>query len=175
MRMSIRTIWECVWYSLLVSVANQTQFEHLLLAFPGYLLLVFPGYLVLVFLVSIEQKLANFIKRCWTFLVAALVAIYNPNVHKLLFLHHCREQAKLLLISALEFVSNPFIKVCLGLPKDLRILKQLDIKQKKCLISQSVKESFQSTSRSSINWKAKDILQKQQVRFWISTFESWQF
>ena len=57
---------------------------------------------------------------------------------------------------------------------DFKNIKQLDIAQNTCLILQPAKESVKSTTSSSFNRQAKDILLKQQVAFWNATL-AWPF
>ena len=70
-------------------------------------------------LASIQHKLTKFIKR-WLNLsqCCTLAAVYHPEVLNLPFLSHCRKQAKLSMVGALEFSSDPTIRECLTLPKD---------------------------------------------------------
>jgi len=79
-------------------------------------------------LATLQHKPTKFIKR-WLNLpqCCTLAAVYNPEVLNLPFLSHCRKQAKLSMVGALEFSSDPNIKECLTLLKDPEFLKWLDI------------------------------------------------
>ena len=79
-------------------------------------------------LASIQQKLTKYIKR-WLNLpqCCTLAAVYHPDVLKLPFLPHCRERAKLSVVSSYEFTNDPAIKECLVLLNDLEFLNQMDI------------------------------------------------
>ena len=50
--------------------------------------------------------------------------MHLPEVLKLPFLPHCRKRAKLSMVGALEFSSDPTIKECLTLLKDPEFSKR---------------------------------------------------
>ena len=65
-------------------------------------------------LAALQRKLTKFMKR-WLNLprCCTLATVYHPEVLDLPFLPHCRKQAKLSMVGALEFSSDPTIKECL--------------------------------------------------------------
>ena len=62
-------------------------------------------------LMKLQSKLTKFIKK-WLNLPRCLTqaAIYHPDVLQLPFLPQIREQAKLSMVMALEFTSDPYVK-----------------------------------------------------------------
>ena len=123
-------------------------------------------------LASLQRKLTKFIKR-WLNLprCCTLAAVYHPEVLNLPFLPQCRERAKLSMVSALEFASDPAIKECLILLKDPEFLKRIDIPKDTCTILESARESISSTSKTAIKRRAKEILHHHQAEFWNSTLD----
>ena len=93
-------------------------------------------------LATLQCKLTKFIKR-WLNLprCCTLATVYHPEVLNLPFLPHCRKQAKLSMVGALEFSSDPTIKECLTLLKDPEFLKRLDIPRDTCTILEAARES----------------------------------
>ena len=77
---------------------------------------------------NIQKKLTKFVKK-WLNLprCCTLATLYHPDVLKLPFLPHIREQAKLSLVSALGFSLDPAIKELICLLKDPDFLKRQDI------------------------------------------------
>ena len=73
-------------------------------------------FLLMVDLIS-NTSISNILVKKWLNLprCCTLATLYHPHVLKLPFLPHIREQAKLSLVSALEFSLNPAIKelICL--------------------------------------------------------------
>ena len=68
---------------------------------------------------KLQSKLTKFIKK-WLNLPRCLTqaAIYHPDVLQLPFLPQIREQAKISMVTALEFSSDPYVKELLCLLKD---------------------------------------------------------
>ena len=68
---------------------------------------------------KLQSKLTKFIKK-WLNLPRCLTqaAIYDPDVLQLPFLPQIREQAKISMVTALEFSSDPYVKELLCLLKD---------------------------------------------------------
>ena len=102
--------------------------------------------------------------RCCT-----LAAVYHPEVLQLPFIPHCQEHAKLSMVSALEFTSDPATKECLILLTDPEFLKWIDIPRDTCTILDSAQRSISSTTKTTIKQKARVILHKRQADFWNST------
>ena len=122
-------------------------------------------------LAALQRKLTKFIKR-WLNLprCCTLATAYHPEVLNLPFLPHCRQQAKLSMVGALEFSSDPTIKECLTLLKDPEFLKWLDIPSDTRTILESAHESISSITKTTIKRKAKEILYQHQAEYWNSTF-----
>lgn len=110
-------------------------------------------------LATLQCKLTKFIKR-WLNLpqCCTLATVYHPEVLNFPFLPHCRKQAKLSMVGALEFSSDPTIKECLTLLKDPEFLKRLDIPSDTCTIIEAARESICSITKTAIKRKAKEIL-----------------
>ena len=121
-------------------------------------------------LATLQRELTKFIKR-WLNLprCCTLAAVYHPEVLNLPFLSYCRKQAKLSMVGALEFSSDPTIKECLTLLKDPEFLKRLDIPRDTCTILEAAHESISSITKTAIKRKAKEILYQHQGEYWNST------
>ena len=98
-----------------------------------------------------------------------MFGLQKNNQSNLPFLSYCRKQAKLSVVGALEFFSDPTIKECLTLHKDPEFLKRLDIPRDTCTILEAAHESISSITKTAIKRKAKEILYQHQAKYWNST------
>ena len=118
------------------------------------------------------MKLTKFIKK-WLNLPRCLTqaAIYHPDVLQLPFLPQIREQAKLSMVTALEFSSDPFVKELLCLLKDPSFLKRMNIPTSVYSALEAAQRSVNNISMKSVKISAKSSLKKSHAKFWDDTLD----
>ena len=123
-------------------------------------------------LLKIRGKLTKFIKK-WLNLprCCTTAVVYHPDVLKLPYLPQIREQAKMSMLSSLEFSSDPAIKECLSLIKDPDFLRWLDMPSNSLTFLKAAQDSTSSLSTAAVKQSAKFYLNKSHSEAWTASLD----